>query len=121
MDPLKSVVAAIVMSLVPIAVSAVESVMRFHLASEPDNDRRCSQLNANLARTHSVVFRSGNVKIISAGGIEGRMTATRAGVYEIAFELSGLRSQVVADLSAAPMRLTVTERRYGCRWAARPD
>ncbi|MFI4998866.1 MAG: hypothetical protein ACHQK9_03205 [Reyranellales bacterium] len=115
------VVLAAVAAVVPIAASARDSVTRFRLSPASDNVHECFDLDANLARTHTVTVKAGDVEITSAGGIEGRMKPVRAGVYEIAFELSGLRLDVVADLAGPPPRLTVRERDHGCTWAARPE
>ncbi len=81
----------------------------------------CRTLDAALARPHTITVKNGDVEITSAGGIEGRMREVRAGVYDVVFELSGQRLDVVADLSAAPKTLTVSERELGCRWQATPE
>ena len=46
------------------------------------------------------------------------MKLVRPNVYETEFALSGVRLDVVADLSASPKTLTVTEKNRGCKWMA---
>jgi hypothetical protein len=113
------VVAAV---LVPIAVLAAEdSVTRYHLSADPANTSSCRDLDDVLARLNTVTVKKGDVEITSAGAIEGRMHKVSEGVYVVAFELSGQRLDVVANLSTAPKTLTVSDRLFGCRWRANPQ
>jgi hypothetical protein len=110
------VVAAV---LFPIVVLAAEdSVARYRLSADPGNTTSCRDLDAVLARMHTVTVKKGDVEITSAGGIEGRMHKVSEGVYVVAFELSGQRLDVVANLSTVPKTLTVSDRLFGCRWRA---
>jgi hypothetical protein len=116
------VLAACVVFLLPaVAVAAEDSVTRFRLAGEPNNQTTCRSLDAVLARPHTVTVKAGDVEITSAGGIEGRMKPVRNGVYRVRFELSGLSLDVVADLGAAPRTLTVSDGQRGCKWLATPE
>jgi len=108
-------------ALAGVAAAAEGSVTRYHLAADAGNRGRCEFLDPVLARLHTVTVRHGDVEITSAGGIEGRMTEIRRGVYGVVFELSGLRLDVVADLSPAHRMLTVADRQSGCRWQADPE
>jgi len=103
------------------ALAAEDSVTRFRLAGDAGNAEACKTLDLALRRPHTVWVRNGDVEITSAGGIEGRMREVRSGVYSVAFELSGRRLEVVADLSATPRTLTVSEKQLGCTWRANPE
>jgi hypothetical protein len=110
------------MILLPsVAGAAEDSVTRYRLAADPSNMTTCRALDPALGRPHTITVKDGDVEITSAGGIEGRMREVRAGAYSVVFELSGQRLDVVADLSAAPKTLTVTERQLGCKWRANPE
>jgi hypothetical protein len=102
----------------PMSVSAAEAVAYFRLAPDKQNGSDCGGLNAVLARVHTVTVRGGDVELTSAGGIEGRMSELKTGLYRIIFELEGRRVDAVADLAATPITLTVTERNRPCRWLA---
>jgi hypothetical protein len=103
------------------ALAAEDSVARFRLAADASNVTNCKVLDAVLGRPHTITVNNGDVEITSAGGIEGRMGEVRAGIYSVVFELSGRQLDVVADLSAAPTVLTVSERQFGCKWQANPE
>ena len=103
------------------ALAAEDSVTRFRLAAAAGNVEACKTLDPALGRLHTVSVRNGDVEITSAGGIEGRMAETRPGVYSVAFELAGIRLDVVADLSTPHRTLTVADRQLGCRWQAAPE
>jgi hypothetical protein len=114
--------AAVVAILLPtIAAAAEGAVTRFRLAGDPANVSECRELDPAVARSHAITVKDGDVEITSAGGIEGRMREVRAGVYNMVFELSGQRLDVVADLSAAPKALAVSDRQFGCKWRANPE
>ena len=113
------VVAALLFPLA--ALAAEDSIARYRLSADPGNTASCSDLDAVLARMHTVTVKKGDVEITSAGGIEGRMHKASEGVYVVAFELSGQRLDVVANLSTVPKTLTVSDRVFGCRWRASPQ
>ena len=116
------VFAAIVgVGLAGVAVAAEDSVTRYHLAAAAGNASKCSLLDPAFARLHTITVKNGDVEISSAGGIEGRMKEARPGVYAMVFELSGLRLDVVADLTSANRTLSVADRQLGCRWQAAPE
>jgi hypothetical protein len=104
-----------------VTAAAEDSVTRYRLAADPNNMTTCKALDPALGRLHTLTVKDSDVEITSAGGIEGRMREVRAGVYSVVFELSGQRLDVVADLSAIPKSLTVTERQLGCKWRATPE
>ena len=103
------------------ALAAEDSVTRFRLAGDAANVTACRTLDPALSRPHTVSVRNGDVEITSAGGIEGRMAEIRPGVYRVAFELAGVRLDVVADLSTPRRTLTVADRELGCKWQATPE
>src|SRR6266436_6525068 len=103
------------------SVAAEDSITRFRLAADANNVPNCKTIDPVLARPHTITVRNGDVEIMSAGGIEGRMTEMRPAVYGVVFELSGLSLDVVADLSAPRRTLTVTDRQLGCKWQAVPE
>jgi len=114
--------AALVVMLLPsMAGAAEDSVTRYRLSADPGNATTCSALDPALARPHTITVKNGDVEITSAGAIEGRMREVRVGVYSVVFELSGLRLDVVADLSRSPKSLTVSDRQFGCKWQASPE
>jgi hypothetical protein len=114
--------AALVVVLLPsVAGAAEDSVTRYRLSAEQSNATTCKALDPALARPHTITVKNGDVEITSAGGIEGRMREVRAGVYSVVFELSGLRLDVIADLSRSPKSLTVSDRQFGCKWQATPE
>jgi hypothetical protein len=119
---IERVLGACVVFLLPaIAVAAEDSVTRFRLTSEPNNQTICRSLDAVLARRHTVTVKAGDVEITSAGGVEGRMKQSHDGVYSVVFELSGLSLDVVADLAGTPKTLAVSDRQLGCKWRATPE
>jgi hypothetical protein len=103
------------------ALAAEDSVTRFRLAGVANNVTACKTLDSALGRPHTVSVKNGDVEITSAGGIEGRMAEIRPGVYRVAFELVGIRLDVVADLSTPRRTLTVADRELGCKWQATPE
>jgi hypothetical protein len=103
------------------ALAAEDSVTRFHLVGDASNVADCKALDMALGRPHTVSVKNGDVEITSAGGIEGRMAEIRPGVYRQAFELAGIRLDVVADLSTPRRTLTVADRGLGCKWQATPE
>jgi hypothetical protein len=106
------------LGLAAMDVSAAETVAHFRLAPDRQNGSDCGGLNAVLARVHTITVRGGDVELTSAGGIEGRMSELKTGLYRIIFELEGKRVDAVADLASTPVMLTVTERNRPCRWLA---
>ena len=103
------------------ALAAEDSVTRFRLAADASNMAACKTLDPALGRLHTVSVRNGDVEITSAGGIEGRMKEIQPGVYRVAFELAGVRLDVVADLSTPRRTLTVADRELSCKWQAAPE
>src|SRR5215468_3762237 len=116
----RAFVAIVAVALSSTVLAAEDSVTRFHLVGDASNVADCKALDMALGRPHTVSVRNGDVEITSAGGIEGRMAEIRPGVYSEAFELAGIRLDVVADLSMPRRTLTVADRGLGCKWRATP-
>lgn len=118
----RALAAVVAILLLPaIAAATEDSVTRYRLAADPRNRESCRLLDPVLARPHTVTVKAGDVEITSAGAIEGRMREVLPGIYSVVFELSGLRLDVVVDLSVAPKTLTVSEPQLGCKWRATPE
>jgi len=102
--------------LVAPALAAAE-VIHFRMAPDPTNDVDCSALDPGLRGLHTVTLKDGVAMISSTGGLEGRLTRQRPGVYGIAFELAGHRLDGIAYLDGSAARLVVMARDGRCRWA----
>ncbi len=113
----KSAVLAIAI-LLPALAMAQDSVTEFRLAQDPKNIQGCIALDPSLTRVHTLTIKGGQAEIKSAGGIDDKMKLVRPNVYETVFSLSGVRLDVLADLSATPKTLTVVEKNRGCKWMA---
>lgn len=104
--------------LLPAVAAAQDSVTEFRLAQDAKNIQGCTAMDASFTRVHTLTIKGGQAEIKSAGGIDDKMKLVRPNVYETVFALSGVRLDVVADLSATPKTLTVTEKNRGCKWMA---
>ena len=101
---------------------APDFVTRFRLAQAPNNIQGCIAYDLALSRVHTFTLTGGQAEVKSAGGIDDKMKLVRPNVYETVFSLSGVRLDVVADLSSTPKTLTVTEKiaaANGWRWLNR--
>jgi hypothetical protein len=114
----RQLVCAAVASLPPLAAMAQDAVVKFRLAQDPKNIQGCTAYDSTLTRVHTFTLKDGQAEVRSAGGIDDKMKLVRPNVYETVFQLSGTRLDVVADLTATPRTLTVTEKNRGCKWWA---
>ena len=105
-------------SLLPMLAMAQDSVTEFRLAQDPKNIQGCTALDSSMTRVHTLPIKGGQAEIKSAGGIDDEMKLVRPNVYQTVFALGGARLVVVADLSATPKTLTVTDNNRGCKWMA---
>src|ERR1044071_3004516 len=121
MNGLRAFAIGAVFLLSSASLAAEDSVTRFRLVGDANNATDCKALDNALRRQHTVSVKNGDVEVASAGGIEGRMMEIQPGVYRVAFELSGVRLDVVADLSTPRRTLTVADRGLGCKWHATPE
>ena len=85
---------------------AQDSVTEFRLAQDPKNIQGCTALDSSFTRAHTSRSGAARPEVKSAGGIDDKMKLVRPNVYETVFALSGVRLDVVADLSATPKTLT---------------
>jgi hypothetical protein len=118
MTAARSSVIAAVAILLPALAAAQDSVTEFRLAQDPKNIQGCTALDPSFTRVHTLTIKGGQAEVKSAGGIDDKMKLVRPNVYQTEFALSGVRLDVVADLSATPKTLTVTEKNRGCKWSA---
>jgi hypothetical protein len=114
----KPAVLAAIVILLPALAMAQDSITEFRLAQDPKNIQGCTALDPSFTRVHTLTIKGGQAEIKSAGGIDDKMKLVRPNVYETVFALSGVRLDVVADLSATPKTLTITEKNRGCKWTA---
>ena len=118
MTAARSSVIAAVAILLPALAAAQDSVTEFRLAQDPKNIQGCTALDPSFTRVHTLTIKGGQAEVKSAGGIDDKMKLVRPNVYETVFALSGVRLDVVADLSGTPKTLTITEKNRGCKWTA---
>ena len=83
----RTLVAAIAIVVSGVAVADEDSVTRFRLTADFNNVTGCRALDAALGRLHTIIVKNGDVEIMSAGGIGGRMKEIRPGIYGLVFEL----------------------------------
>ena len=106
-----------VAALLPTAVSA-QSV-NFWLAAQPGNIQGCIAADPQFTREHTFTLKDGQAEITAPGGIKEKMKLVRPNVYETEYQLGRLHLIYVADLSATPPTLNVTEKNLGCKWTAK--
>ena len=104
--------------LLPALAAAQDSVTEFRLAQDAKNIQGCTSLDPTMTRVHTLTIKGGQAEIKSAGGVNDKMKLVRPNVYQTEFALSGARLDIVADLSATPKTLTITEKNRGCKWHA---
>jgi len=109
---------AVIPILLPTLATAQDSVIEFRLVQDPKNIQGCTALDSSMTRVHTLTIKGGHAEIKTAGGIDDEMKLVRPNVYETVFSLAGARLAVVADLSASPKTLTVTDNNRGCKWMA---
>jgi hypothetical protein len=97
---------------------AQEAPIEFRLVPSAANMSACTALDAQMSRVHTITPMGDTAEIKSAGGINDTLKQTRPHVFETTFSLGRLTLFVVANASAAPRTLDVTEKSMGCRWNA---
>lgn len=108
-----------VAALLP-SVASAQSV-NFWLASMPGNIQGCIAADPQFTREHTFTLKDGQAEITSPGGINTKLKVAKPNVYETDYQLGRLNLHVVADLSATPRTLTVTEKSLGCKWTAKKE
>ena len=114
----KLAVLAALAVLLPALAVAQDSVTEFRLAQDPKNIQGCVALDPSMTRVHTLTITGGQAVLKSAGGVDDTLKLVRPNVYQTVFALAGAHLDVVADLSAAPKTLTITEKNRGCKWHA---
>lgn len=105
-------------ALLPAAASAQQSV-GFWLAALPGNIQGCLRADPQFTKEHIFTLKDGQAEITAAGGIHIKMKTAKPNVYEGDYQLGGLNLRFVADLSASPPTLNVSEKNLGCKWTAK--
>jgi hypothetical protein len=108
-----------VAALLPSVASA--QTVNFWLAAMPGNIQGCIAADPQFTREHTFTLKDGQAEITSPGGINTKLKMAKPNVYETDYQLGRLHLHVVADLSATPRTLTVTERNLGCKWTAKKE
>jgi hypothetical protein len=109
---------AAVAALLPMVAAAQDAAVEFRLAQDPKNVQGCTSLDSAMTRVHTLTIKGGQAELKSAGGIDDQMKLVRPNVYQTTFALAGARLLIVADLSASPKTLTVSDSNRGCKWTA---
>ncbi len=104
-----------------LASAASAQSVNFWLAALPGNIQGCIAADPQFTREHTFTLKDGQAEITSPDGINTKLKAARPNVYETDYQLGRLNLHVVADLSATPRTLTVTEKNLGCKWAAKKE
>ena len=102
------------------SVASAQSV-GFWLAALPGNIQGCIALDPQFTREHTFTLQDGQASITSPGGINTKLKLVKPNVYETDYQLGGRHFHVVADLSATPRTLDVTEKNLGCKWTAKKE
>jgi hypothetical protein len=118
MAAVRSAVLVAIAGLLPAFALAQDSVTEFRLVQDPKNIQGCTALDPNMPRVHTLTIKGGQAELKSAGGVDDELKLVRPNVYETVFALAGARLDVVADLSASPKTLTITDKNRGCKWHA---
>ena len=91
----------------------------FRLAALPGNIQGCIAADPQFTREHTFTVRDGHGELTSPGGIDTKLKQVKPNVYETDYRLGQLNLHLVADLTATPPTLLVTERNLGCKWMAK--
>ena len=106
-----------------LAVSATPAVAqqsaRFWLAAQPGNIQGCVAVDPQFTREHTFTVTGNEAELKSAGGIDTKMQQVKPNVFETDYRLGQVNLHIVADLTATPPTLLVTERNLGCKWMAK--
>ena len=100
------------------SVASAQSV-NFWLAAQPGNIQGCIASDPQFTREYTFTLKDGQAEITGPGGLKEPMKLVRPNVYETNYQLGRLNLHYVADLSATPPMLTVTEKSLGCKWMAK--
>lgn len=119
-----TIVAAFLCGLLATAAQAQTTAIpqgasiEFRMDADPANLAGCRGLDATLSRVHSITPQGETARLKLAGGFTETLKQTSPGIYTTVFTLSGVRLDVMANASASPRTLTVTDKNRGCHWNA---
>lgn len=112
----KPLVVAGLMVLLPSLAWPQDMAVEFRLAGAPNNIQGCIAADPQFTRVHTFTVKGGQAELTSPGGIHTKLKLAKPNVYESDYELGRLHLHLVADLTASPPSLTVTEKNLGCKW-----
>ena len=101
------------------APAPAQQSARFWLAAMPGNMQACLSADPQFTREHTLTVNGDQAELKAAGGIATRMKQVKPNVFETDYRLGQLNLHLVADLTATPPTLLVTERNLGCKWMAK--
>ena len=114
----KHLVLATIALALPAAAMAQDAEFKFWLKGASDNIQGCIAAEPAFTREQTFVLANGEAEVKMAGGVHVKMKLERPNVYVGNFDLGRLNLHMVADLSATPKSLTVTNQDLGCKWSA---
>lgn len=101
------------------APGAAQQSATFWLAALPGNIQGCIAADPQFTRAHTFTVTGDHAELKSPGGIDTKLKQVKPNVYETDYRLGQLNLHLVADLTATPPTLLVTERNLGCKWMAK--
>ncbi len=92
--------------------------VEFRVVPTDRNPSSCRRWDADLSRVHTFTRTGDTATLQTAGGISSMMTMSAPNVFTTTMALGGTNFDVIANVSAQPRSLDVSEPRTGCRWSA---
>jgi len=89
------------------------SVTVFTLALQPNSVTGCIMGDPGMTRPMTLTVKNNSAVLLTGGGIHYDLDRIRPNVYA-----GGYWTKIVADLSARPKRLTISNDDASCNWAA---
>ena len=112
------VLVAVAAAALPVAGMAQDAEVKFWLKGAPGNIQGCVAADPQFTREHTFTLRNGQAEVTAPGGITTKLKLVKPNVYAADFDLGRMNLHMVADLSATPKSLTVTNQNLGCKWSA---
>ena len=98
-------------------VWAQDRSIQFRLEPDAANSTECHEIDNDMSRVHTLAIKGDQAEIMSAGGLQHKLTMERPNVYSGDTKIGTTSLRIMADLGATPPTLTVTKPR--CKWNAR--